>query len=200
MTRAVIALHVPDLSAFARALRRGLADHLARHPELPGHQALLNHLARAAGHRNLQALQVQAPPVRVPRSSAAPEPATAPALSAAATKALGSFDGLGRMARWPHKYSVQRLALWVLWMQFERGRVYSEREVNAVLKAWHTWGDHVTLRRELINDQLLTRKSDGSQYRKMPARPSDEARALMTAWRTRHGTVSRAGASATGAR
>jgi len=45
------------------------------------------------------------------------------------------------MARWPYKYSVQRLALWVLWMQFERGRVYSECELNAVLKAWHTWGD-----------------------------------------------------------
>ena len=39
------------------------------------------------------------------------------------------------MSRWPVKYSVQRLAMWVLWMQFERGRVYSEREVNAVLKA-----------------------------------------------------------------
>jgi hypothetical protein len=105
--------------------------------------------------------------------------------SAAAIKALGSFDELGRMSRWPVKYSVQRLAMWVLWMQFERGRVYSEREVNAVLKAWHTWGDHVTLRRELINDRLLTRKSDGSQYRKLPARPNDDARAVMAAWRAR---------------
>jgi hypothetical protein len=91
------------------------------------------------------------------------------------------------MSRWPHKYSVQRLALWVLWMQFESRRVYTEREVNAVLKAWHTWGDHVTLRRELINDRLLTRKSDGSQYRKLPARPDEEARALMAAWRARAG-------------
>ena len=108
-----------------------------------------------------------------------------PALSTAATKALGSFDRWGRMSRWPHKYSVQRLALWVMWMQFESRRVYTEREVNAVLKAWHTWGDHVTLRRELINDRLLTRKSDGSQYRKVAARPDDEARSLMAAWRGR---------------
>ena len=93
------------------------------------------------------------------------------------------------MSRWPHKHSVQRLALWVMWMQFESRRVYTEREVNAVLKAWHTWGDHVTLRRELINDHLLTRKSDGSQYRKLPARPSDEARSLMAAWRARLGVV-----------
>ena len=180
MTRSVIPVTVPDLSGFARALRRSLADHLAEHAALPTHQALLNHIARAVGHRNLQALQAQAP--RAVRTRAAAAPA---ALSAAALKALGSFDELGRMSRWPVKYSVQRLAMWVLWMQFERGRVYSEREVNAVLKAWHTWGDHVTLRRELINDRLLTRKSDGSQYRKLPARPSDEARALMTAWRAR---------------
>ena len=180
MTRSVIPVTVPDLSGFARALRRSLAEHLAEHAALPTHQALLNHIARAVGHRNLQALQAQAP--RAVRTRAAAAPA---ALSAAALKALGSFDELGRMSRWPVKYSVQRLAMWVLWMQFERGRVYSEREVNAVLKAWHTWGDHVTLRRELINDRLLTRKSDGSQYRKLPARPNDEARALMAAWRAR---------------
>jgi hypothetical protein len=112
-------------------------------------------------------------------------------LSAAASKALGSFDELGRMSRWPHKYSVQRLALWVMWMQFQSRRAYTEREVNAVLKAWHTWGDHVTLRRELINDRLLTRKSDGSVYRKLPARPSDEARALMAAWRAKVGDAAR---------
>jgi len=181
MTRSVISMNVPDLSGFARQLRRTLAEHLAQHRDLPSHQTLLNHIARAAGHRNLQALQAHAPRA-VAASLAATE---TPALSAAAAKALGSFDRWGRMARWPHKYSVQRLALWVMWMQFESRRVYTEREVNAVLKAWHTWGDHVTLRRELINDRLLTRKSDGSQYRKQPARPSDEARSLMAAWRAR---------------
>ena len=181
MTRSVIPLNVPDLSGFARQLRRTLAEYLAEHPELPGHQTLLNHIARAAGHRNLQVLQAQgqrAPTATLDRPEAC-------ALSTAAAKALGSFDRWGRMSRWPHKYSVQRLALWVMWMQFESRRVYTEREVNAVLKAWHTWGDHVTLRRELINDHLLTRKSDGSQYRKLQARPSDEARSLMAAWRAR---------------
>ena len=184
MTRTVIPMTLPDLSGFARALRRSLSEHLDERKALPTHQALLNHLARAAGHRNLQALQAQAPKAAA-RAPMVPASASAPALSAAAHKALGSFDEFGRMSRWPHKYSVQRLAMWVLWMQFENRRIYTEREVNAVLKAWHTWGDHVTLRRELINDRLLTRKSDGSKYRKLPARPSDEARALMTAWRAR---------------
>jgi hypothetical protein len=181
MTRSVIPLNVPDLSGFARQLRRSLAEHLAERTELPGHQAMLNHIARAAGHRNLQALQVSSPRTR----DVLADTATAATLSVAAAKALGSFDRWGRMSRWPHKHSVQRLALWVMWMQFESRRVYNEREVNAVLKAWHTWGDHVTLRRELINDRLLTRKSDGSQYRKVAARPGDEARSLMAAWRAR---------------
>jgi hypothetical protein len=181
MTRSVIPLTVPDLSGFARSLRRALDDHLAAHRALPTHQTLLNQIARAAGHRNLQALQSRAPR-RAPAPATADEAPQLP-LSAAGQKALGSFDAWGRMSRWPHKYSVQRLALWVLWMQFEGRRVYTEREVNAVLKAWHTWGDHVTLRRELINDRLLTRKSDGSQYRKLPARPSGEVRALLAAWR-----------------
>ena len=184
MTRTVIPLSVPDLSGFARGLRRTLGEHVAEHAELPSHQSLLNHIARAAGHRNLQALLAQ--PVRRSVAPPAPVPTPAlPALSAAAAKALSSFDAWGRMGRWPHKYSVQRLALWVMWMQFESRRSYTEREVNSVLKAWHTWGDHVTLRRELINDRLLTRKSDGSEYRKVAARPGDEARAVMAAWRAR---------------
>ena len=187
MTRTAIPLHVNDLSAFARSLRRSLAEHLAQQRDVPSHQALLNQLARASGHRNLQALPARAQPTL--RAVSARLPSPTPELTPAAAKALSSFDAAGRMARWPHKYSVQRLALWVMWMQFEPRRVYTEREVNAVLKAWHTWGDHVTLRRELINDRLLTRKADGSQYRKVPARPGDEARAVMAAWRARFGAV-----------
>lgn len=186
MTRTVIPLAVPDLSGFARTLASSLAAHQAEHRTLPSHQALLNHIARAAGFRNLQALRA-----RIESSASAPpaaggETTDAPVeLTAAARKALAQFDVHGRLVRWPHKYSVQRLAMWVLWMQFESRRIYTEREVNEVLKAWHTFGDHVTLRRELINDHLLTRKSDGSEYRKQPARPDADVRALLSAWRAR---------------
>lgn len=192
MTRVATPLAVPDLSAFARSLARALAAHHQTHHALPSHQALLNQIARAAGFRNLQALQAAAPSpaaVAAPRSgrvgAAAPTDATPAALSATAQKALAQFDPHGRLVRWPNKYSVQRLAMWVLWMQFDGRRVYSEREVNQVLKAWHLYGDHVTLRRELINDRLLTRKPDGSEYRKQPVRPDAEVRALLAAWRAR---------------
>ncbi len=45
--------------------------------------------------------------------------------------------------------------------------------------------DHATLRRELVNHRLMARKSDCSEYHKLPVRPDDEARALLTAWRAR---------------
>jgi hypothetical protein len=186
MTRTVVPLAVSDLSGFGRALASSLAAHLAEHGALPSHQSLLNHIARAAGLRNLQALRARSVSIASAPPAAGGETTGAPVeLTAAARKALAQFDVHGRLVRWPHKYSVQRLAMWVLWMQFESRRVYTEPEVNEVLKAWHTWGDHVTLRRELINDRLLTRKSDGSQYRKQPARPGTEVRALLSAWRAR---------------
>jgi hypothetical protein len=173
----MLPLYAADLSAFAKALSAQLGA--APHP--PGHQALLNMLARAAGHRNLQSLRAardqQAPPIETLNA-----PGALP-MTAAARKALTQFDSRGRLARWPHKYSVQRLAIWVLWTHFEMRRVYSEREVNGVLNAWHVYGDHATLRRELVEMKLLARKSDCSEYRKLAARPTDEVRALIQSWR-----------------
>ena len=183
MTREAIPLVVPDVGSFARALGRSLEQRHVDKPDPPGHVELLNLLARAAGHRSYQGVRAAA---RMPDAADALEarPA-APALTPAARKALTQFDAQGRLVRWPHKYSVQRLAMWVLWTQFDAKRVYAEREVNEIIKRWHTWGDHVTLRRELINHQLLTRKSDCSEYRKLPARPDDEVRWLLRAWRER---------------
>jgi hypothetical protein len=58
-----------------------------------------------------------------------------------------------------------------------------EREVNAVLQAAHLFADHATLRRERINHRLMARDSDCSNDRKLPARPDDDTRALLGAWR-----------------
>jgi hypothetical protein len=116
---------------------------------------------------------------------AAASPALPAALSDTARKALGHFDADGRLQRWPTRFSVQALVMWVLWTRFDAGRAYTEREVNAILKDAQTFGDHVTLRRELINHRLMTRRSDCSEYRKLPARADAQARALLAAWRAR---------------
>jgi hypothetical protein len=114
-----------------------------------------------------------------------PPPSVTPAgpsptvLTDHARKALQHFDAAGRLERWPQKLSIQRLALWVLWTRFDGRRVYSESEVNAVLRAWHTYGDHATLRRELVDHRLMSRLSDCSEYRKLLVQPDAEGQALL---------------------
>ncbi|MDM4765588.1 DUF2087 domain-containing protein [Pelomonas sp. SE-A7] len=190
MPRELIACPVQDLSSFAKSLRKQLAE-LAP-AEMPSHLSLMNMLARAAGHRNLQALKAlaatgspgqryiperqRAAPLRGPRD---------PGLSETADRALRQFDERGRLARWPTKYSVQRQALWALWMAFDAKRPYTEREVNEILNSRHNFGDHCTLRRELVNMKLLERTPDGACYRKLPARPDAEVAALLRALRSR---------------
>ncbi|MBK7617538.1 MAG: DUF2087 domain-containing protein [Vitreoscilla sp.] len=197
-THELLPLHCEDLSAFAKSLRAQLSTHLADAATVPGHVQLLNMLARAAGHRNVQALKAQAAAARTEarRQALAPE-AVPPALplaaeaptslplSPTATKALTQFDDWGRLTRWPHKFSVQRLAMWALWTRFDSGRQYTEREVNEILKAWTSYGDHVTPRRELVEMGLLARKDDCSAYWKQPQRASDEVRAMLQALRSR---------------
>lgn len=216
--RQLLPLQVDDLSAFAKHLRQQWQAHQQSQPELPGHLQMLNMLARAAGHRNVQSLKAQVaadraaaarqalalPAAHPPEGQAddadlahdphdaflpAAEPAAGsaalPVLTANAAKAMTQFDDWGRLTRWPHKYSVQRLAMWALWIRFDAARRYSEREVNEILKAWTVYGDHVTPRRELIEMKLLGREPDCSVYWKERQRPDDEVRALLQALRAR---------------
>jgi hypothetical protein len=206
MTRTALPFSAPDLSALARFLERTLADHHFTHGRLPGHVEMMNLLARSVGKRNLQAFQADVAGALAAGARAAhdakstapgdawfdapavddapsPSPDAPHALTTHARKAMHHFDAAGRLERWPLKFSIQRLAMWVLWTRFDARRVYTEAEVNHILKAWHLYGDHVTLRRELINHQLMTRKSDCSEYRKLAPRPDDEVQALLQALR-----------------
>lgn len=74
------------------------------------------------------------------------------------------LDRAGRMDRWPAKRKDQVVLLRYLATRFEPDQQYSEREVNAVLNEWHTFGDPATLRRDMYNEGLLGRTSDGARY------------------------------------
>ena len=189
MPRSPLPVVLPDVSLFAKALGKSLKTRHAAGSPPPGHVELLNLIARALGHRNLQSLQAEPPAAVLPTPTLAAEdrPLTV-TLSDNARKALLQFDSRGRLMRWPVKFSVQKLAMWVLWTLFDGRRVYTEREVNEILKAANAFSDHATLRRELVNHQLLTRKSDCSEYRKLPARPDAETRALLQAFRLQRRT------------
>lgn len=184
MSRVPMSFVVVDASRFARALGQSLRERV----EPPGHVELLNLMARAQGYRNLQAWQAALAPVRDAPLAAEDAPLPWP-LSEAARKALQQFDSRGRLLRWPAKFSVQRLALWLLWQHFDAKRIYTERDVNERLNALHLFGDPATLRRELVNHRLMTRTPDCREYRKLHPVPDDEARALLRAWRQqRRGT------------
>ena len=184
MPRQVIPFTAPDLAAFARALGHALHARYPIKPEPPGHVEMLNLLARAAGHRNIQALRAEAASAAITQA-AAPAANVKTELTDNARKALGQFDDAGRLVRWPVKFSVQRLVMWTMWTRFDAKRVYTEPEVNAILKDAQTFKDHVTLRRELINHKLMSRERDCTDYRKLPARPDEETRALLAAWRAK---------------
>ena len=88
----------------------------------PCHVELQNLVARAAGFRKLQALK-----------SARPEPIRERATLAFtdnAGRALMQFDADDRLVRWPAKFTIQRMAMWVLWTRFEAKRLYPERHVD----------------------------------------------------------------------
>ncbi|GGL63976.1 DUF2087 domain-containing protein [Wenxinia marina] len=161
MTRDAISLTIPDLSAFARTLGASLAED----SEPPGHQRLLGHLARAAGYRNWQHL----------RAAVTPAPAPEPVDRRRVDRALRCFDAEGRMIRWPRQTQVQALCVWSAWARLPSGRDLTEREVNARLKDFAAFGDHVLLRRSLIDHRLAERATDGSVYRRVERRPPAEA-------------------------
>jgi hypothetical protein len=185
MIRNLTPLQADDLSTFAKHLRSALATRIDNGAGLPGHVEMLHLLARAAGHRNVQALKAAA--VRSAPGAAPPRwhGPKQPGLTASADRVLRVFDPQGRLLRWPGKRPEQVLALWCLWMAFDGKRRYSEREVNEIINVHHAFGDHCLLRRELVEADLLARTPGGEQYRKLAARPSDEAAALMRALRSR---------------
>lgn len=163
MARDETPLYIADISAFSKNLRAALG----RRDTLPGHLEMLGLIASASGFRNYQQLRANAPET--------------PALTGAASKAVRVFDANGRMARWPGQTTVQGLCLWVVWHRFPAGRDMSEPEVNELLRAAGTFGDHVLMRRSLIDHKLVTRSRDGRVYRRIEQRPPDEARAVLRA-------------------
>jgi hypothetical protein len=191
MSRLLVPLTTTDVSALTKSLKGFLDERHAAGKAPPSHVELLNLLARAAGMRNFATLK-KAALTSVPATTAPLEievpPATDDAISLSAMsptvrKALMQFDESGRLVRLPNKLSVQQMTMWALWTQFAAGRKYTEKEVNAVTNAFHTFGDQATLRRELVNMKLLGRKSDCSEYWKEPRRPSDEVQSFLRAWR-----------------
>lgn len=169
MTRTPLPLNAADLSAFARALARQLGT------AGPSHLALMNMLARAAGFQNVQHLR----PAQAAGRRMSKDQEVEPVDYRRVERALNQFDAGGRLVRWPARRAVQNLALWAMWSRLPAERAMGEREASERLGAEHLFGDPATLRRTMLGAGLLTRRPDGTDYRRVERRPPAEARALI---------------------
>lgn len=75
------------------------------------------------------------------------------------------LDDSGRLTALPAKRKMKLHAFIYLSDKFIKGKVYTEKEVNALINEWHTYGDPVTLRRELCDHRILCRDDYGKEYK-----------------------------------
>lgn len=74
------------------------------------------------------------------------------------------LDDAGKIKQIPVPNRTKVPVLQYLAGKFEPGRDYSEKEVNRIIDAWHTFNDYFTLRRLLVDYGLLGRIPDGTRY------------------------------------
>lgn len=74
------------------------------------------------------------------------------------------LDEEGRLTLFPAKRRNKVIALFYLAAKFDADASYTEKQVNEIIDACHTFQDKWLLRRELVNLGLLCRLTDGSRY------------------------------------
>ena len=80
------------------------------------------------------------------------------------TKIAVFLDSDGRIKQLPVPNRTKVPVLAYLAEKFDAGRDYTEKEVNAIIDTWHTFGDYFLMRRSLIDYAFLMRVPDGSRY------------------------------------
>ncbi|MEL6840249.1 MAG: DUF2087 domain-containing protein [Pseudomonadota bacterium] len=163
MPRDIHTVTIPDISTFTKTLRASLHGQKT----VPSHAKMLSLVAKAAGYANYQHLKATTPTEKQPRPNKRFE------------RAWRAFDAGGVMTRWPKQTHVQGLCLWVFWARLPAKTDMTESDVNAILKAGHSFGDHALLRRSLIDHRLVTRTKDGKTYRRIEQAPPPDAAVLI---------------------
>lgn len=176
MSRHPVPFGTNDLSGFARALARELGE------TAPSHLSLMNMLARAGGFRNFQHLRAT---TRAQQRLSRPNTPPPSVDFERVERALSHFDEAGRLARWPKRNNLQKLALWVFWADLPAREPLPESAVNERFAAGQTLNDPATIRRMLVGLQRATRNPDGSQYIRVECEVPPEAVELIRHVRAR---------------
>jgi hypothetical protein len=76
------------------------------------------------------------------------------------------FDKDGRIKYWPNikKKDERIFVLNYLQSKFEKGKFYTEMEINEILGKWHLFNDHALLRREMYDQYFINRTKDVRRY------------------------------------
>ena len=159
------ALADPERLAITGMLARepGAADELAAALELPV-KRLRSHLSRltAAGVLTLdddrRTYRLDPETLRHAAELVGPPREAGLALGAATEDeehVLRTFFRRGRLTEIPTKQSKRRIVLERIALEFEPGRHYDEKEVNAIVGVF--FNDHASLRRYLVDEGFLDR-------------------------------------------
>ena len=70
----------------------------------------------------------------------------------------------GIVTRWPKKREERKAVLAYIRSKIDKGIIFNEKEINAIINRWHNFGDHALLRREMYDQFLIERTEDGRMY------------------------------------
>ncbi|HNR64424.1 MAG TPA: DUF2087 domain-containing protein [Thermotogota bacterium] len=70
----------------------------------------------------------------------------------------------GIVTRWPKKQDERRAVLEYIRSKIDKGRTYTEKEINELIDKWHSFGDRALIRRMMYDFFLIERAEDGSKY------------------------------------
>lgn len=168
MSKTPLPYFVGDISQLAKNLRRQLDDREGT----PSHVEMLNLLVKAGGYRNFQHFKVQ----HEANANLRGVKETTPEINYKRVKQLvRHFDGEGRLVRWPKKFSLRMICLWVMWSHIPARERMTEIEINMLLKRLHLFEDHALLRRELVDREFIERTDDGREYVRIEQQPTADA-------------------------
>lgn len=77
-----------------------------------------------------------------------------------------------KLIKIPRKRRKLIISLIYLANKFEEKRIYNEKEINDILKEWHTFNDWATLRRLLYNKGFFERDKFCATYKLSHSLPS----------------------------
>ena len=78
----------------------------------------------------------------------------------------------GQVTVWPKKHADKLAVLEYITEKFAITTVYTEKEINDIIKKWHTFQDWPLLRRGMIDAGMMTRDIEGHEYRRIK-KPAD---------------------------